>query len=120
MEGYFDRERKNALSSCSLSDSLGEDLVARCLAFVPVREHGRIKSVCRKWLEVIDSSHLLEERKRLSTMENWLCAAGGALTSVGEFSENTLLDTVEVFDPLDCDGNGRWHSLGPMPTKRYG
>jgi len=115
-------ERKAAtFRNATLSDILGDDLVARCLAFLPVREHGRAKSVCRKWMEVMDSSYILDERKRLKTMESWLCAAGGALTNLnGDLSENTLLDTVEVFDPLDCDGKGRWHSLGQMPTKRYG
>ena len=57
------------LAPQSIDDVLGEYIVTRCLAFVPVRELWRAAAVCKSWAALVSSPHLLAERRRIGISE---------------------------------------------------
>ncbi|KAJ7529390.1 hypothetical protein O6H91_15G047400 [Diphasiastrum complanatum] len=105
----------NTLSDCNSSviktkestliPGLPNDVACLCLAFLPLWQHRRLKSVCRAWNAALSSKFLLDLRQEWGKSEGFLCF----------FKDDPSLTPGEVFDPRA----ELWSLLPPMPCNPY-
>lgn len=86
----------------SLLPSLPDDVVWNIITRIPRCKIQVLRSVCRKWREVIGSDHYFEARERIGVEEAWLYAS---------ISDCQGVNSWFAFDS-HC---GRWHRLPPIP-----
>ncbi|CAM8959332.1 hypothetical protein QQ045_005140 [Rhodiola kirilowii] len=85
-----------------LIEGLSDDVVIRCLAYVPFYLHPKLELVSRSWRAAIRSQELFKARKDLCMTEDLLCVCA--------FEPENLW---QLYDPLrDC-----WITLPLLPSK---